>query len=86
MSQAISIMVRSLTKVSPDKTALPRHAIRIAATEKKIGEDEFMAAAIGDVDWLKHTLKPKKGTQSQMMNFDQNVRVQSVKYYRWYFI
>ena len=69
-------MVRSLpTKVSPDKA-------RIAATEKKISEDEFMAAAIGDVDWLKHTLKPKKGMQPQtQMNFDKNVRVQNAKYW-----
>ena len=78
-------MVRSLpTKVSADKA---RIATRIAATEKKISEDEFMAAAIGDVDWLKHTLKPKKGMQPPtQMNFDKNVRVQSAKYYRWYLI
>lgn len=37
--------------------------------EKKIADDEFMAAAIGDVEWLKQSLREAKG----MINFDKNV-------------
>ena len=38
--------------------------------EKKISEDEFMASAIGDVEWLKQSLRGReKGTN----NFDKNV-------------
>ena len=39
------------------------------ASDKKIAEDEFMAAAIGDVEWLKQSLRGSKGT----INFDKNV-------------
>ena len=38
------------------------------AGDKKIAEDEFMAAAIGDVEWLKQSLRGKSG-----VNFDKNV-------------
>ncbi len=38
--------------------------------EKKIGDDEFMAAAIGDLQWLKQS---QKGVRE--INYDRNVRV-----------
>ena len=37
--------------------------------EKKIADDEFMAAAIGDVEWLKQSLR-ENGSQ---INYDKNV-------------
>ena len=52
-----------------------RRPTRIMLTEKKVSDDEFMAAAIGDVEWLKHTFKGKKGA---LMNFDKNVRLQTI--------
>ena len=39
-------------------------------SEKKIADDEFMAAAIGDVEWLKQSLR-ENGSQ---INYDKNVR------------
>ena len=39
------------------------------ATEKKIADDEFMAAAIGDVEWLKQSLRDA----GPDVNFDKNV-------------
>lgn len=41
--------------------------------EKKIADDEFMAAAIGDVEWLRQSLR-EVGSQ---INFDKNVRIHS---------
>ncbi|GFS07023.1 ankyrin repeat domain-containing protein 53 [Elysia marginata] len=38
------------------------------ATEKKIADDEFMAAAIGDVEWLKQSLRDA----GPDVNFDKN--------------
>ena len=37
--------------------------------EKKIGDDEFMAAAIGDLQWLKQSQKGLRGE----INYDRNV-------------
>ena len=37
--------------------------------EKKIADDEFMAAAIGDVEWLRQSLRESM----QQINFDKNV-------------
>ena len=40
--------------------------------EKKVAEqDEFMASAIGDVEWLRQTLRASRGA----VNFDKNVRI-----------
>ncbi len=39
------------------------------AQDKKISEDEFMAAAIGDLDWLKQSFRLDKG----LPNVDKNV-------------
>ena len=38
--------------------------------EKKITEDEFMAAAIGDTEWLRQSVRGNRG----QVNFDKNVR------------
>lgn len=42
---------------------------RTKLTEKKIADDEFMAASIGDVEWLKQSLRDKK----DVLSFDKNV-------------
>lgn len=39
------------------------------ANDKRIADDEFMAAAIGDVEWLRQSLREQKGK----INFDKNV-------------
>ncbi|KAL5022802.1 hypothetical protein ScPMuIL_001957 [Solemya velum] len=44
-----------------------RRRTRIAS-DKRIAEDEFMAAAIGDVEWLKQSLREAGG----QINFDKN--------------
>ncbi len=36
---------------------------------KGIADDEFMAAAIGDTEWLRQSLRGNKGA----INYDQNV-------------
>jgi hypothetical protein len=38
--------------------------------EKRIGDDEFMAAAIGDLQWLRQS---QKGLEE--INYDRNVRI-----------
>lgn len=49
--------------------------------EKKIADDEFMAAAIGDVEWLKQSLR-ENGSQ---INYDKNVsKRSSEKFYDVY--
>ncbi|XP_071090049.1 uncharacterized protein [Haliotis cracherodii] len=47
--------------------ALRRRRTRIAS-EKKIADDEYMAAAIGDVEWLKQSLREIGGH----INYDKN--------------
>ena len=42
--------------------------------EKKIAEDEFMAAAIGDVEWLRQSLRGQKGA----INYDRNVMIRKL--------
>lgn len=55
--------------------ALPLRRRRAKVTnEKKIADDEFMAAAIGDVEWLKQSLR-EVGSQ---IVFDKNVRRTSI--------
>ncbi len=49
-----------------------RRRTKLAMTsDKKIAEDEFMAAAIGDTEWLRQSLRAKGGA----ISFDQNVRL-----------
>ena len=57
----------SLDSAKSRKRRPPRFA---NINEKKIADDEFMAAAIGDVEWLKQSLREAKG----QINFDKNVR------------
>ena len=57
----------------------PKHGLQKRKTvtqEKKIAEDEFMAAAIGDVEWLRQSLRGQKG----VINFDRNVSVRPCYY------
>lgn len=44
---------------------------RAGGNDKKIADDEFMAAAIGDVEWLRQSLREARGT----INYDKNVRL-----------
>ena len=37
--------------------------------ENKLGEDEFMAAAIGDTEWLRQSLRGSRGA----LTYDSNV-------------
>ena len=55
----------------PGSARLPyrRRRTRVAS-DKRISEDEFMAAAIGDVEWLRQTLRDQKPGE---VNFDKNV-------------
>ena len=39
--------------------------------EKKIADDEFMAAAIGDVEWLRQSIRGNRG----VINYDKNVSI-----------
>ena len=49
---------------------LPRRRTKLGFTsEKKIADDEFMAAAIGDTEWLRQSLRNNRGA----INFDKNV-------------
>lgn len=60
-----------LTKIgsSLDSAKSRKRRPRFAnVNEKKIADDEFMAAAIGDVEWLKQSLREAKG----QINFDKN--------------
>ena len=49
---------------------LVRRRTKLATThDKKISDDEFMAAAIGDVEWLRQSLRSKGGN----ISYDKNV-------------
>ena len=41
--------------------------------DKKIQDDEFMAAAIGDVEWLRQSLRDQN-IQKGEIRYDKNVR------------
>lgn len=59
---------QSQTSVSGRGGVLRRRRTKVTS-EKKIADDEFMAAAIGDVEWLKQSLR-ENGAQ---INYDKNV-------------
>ena len=42
--------------------------------DKKIQDDEFMAAAIGDVEWLRQSLRDQN-LQKGEINYDKNVSI-----------
>ena len=70
----------ALTKSDESKanqTPLRRRRTKLAS-DKKLSEDEFMAAAIGDVEWLRQSLRDGRGE----LHFDRNVRTQlhSIKF------
>jgi len=56
-------------KMAKISSVQKRKATHIQNQEKKIGEDEFMAAAIGDVEWLKQSIRGNRGA----VNYDKNV-------------
>ncbi|KAK2167329.1 hypothetical protein LSH36_29g01014 [Paralvinella palmiformis] len=55
-------------KMAKISSVQKRKATHIQNQEKKIGEDEFMAAAIGDVEWLKQSIRGNRGA----VNYDKN--------------
>lgn len=58
----------SLSVSGPGGVSVRRRRAKVT-NEKKIADDEFMAAAIGDVEWLKQSLR-ENGSQ---INYDKNV-------------
>ena len=48
---------------------LGQSMVKRKGLDKKIADDEFMAAAIGDSEWLKQSLRMKKGA----ITYDKNV-------------
>eukprot|EP00058_Branchiostoma_floridae_P023442 XP_002608932.1 hypothetical protein BRAFLDRAFT_85494 [Branchiostoma floridae] len=63
---------RRTSAVGAGRTVLPRRRTRrvVAVTKKKIVDDEFMAAAIGDVKWLEQSLRDGRSPTAM----DKNVR------------
>jgi hypothetical protein len=57
-----------LGAVPPNPKSRPR---KMRMLDKKIATDEFMAAAIGEVEWLKQSLKDRKGD----IAYDENVSI-----------
>lgn len=55
-------------KSPPAAQQQPLRRTRLAS-EKKIAEDEFMAAAIGDQEWLRQSLRGNRG----VINYDKAV-------------
>lgn len=54
------------------KQGLVRRRTKLASSyDKKIANDEFMAAAIGDVEWLRQSLRSRGG----VISYDQNVSI-----------
>ena len=54
--------------VAVNEDARPLSMMRTAA--QKVSEDEFMAASVGDVNWLKQSIK---GKTTGSTHFDKNV-------------
>lgn len=65
-------MSQSQAAGSSSARPLRRRRTRIG-NEKKIQDDEFMAAAIGDVEWLRQSLRDQNLEKGQI-NYDKNVR------------
>lgn len=61
------------THGSSSARPLRRRRTRLG-NEKKIQDDEFMAAAIGDVEWLRQSLRDQNLDKGQI-NYDKNVSV-----------
>ena len=63
MRQGSNVMDRPKRGVARRRTKL------VTTQDKKIADDEFMAAAIGDVEWLRQSLRSKGG----IISYDKNV-------------
>ncbi|KAI8482005.1 Ankyrin repeat domain-containing protein 53 [Branchiostoma belcheri] len=61
---------RRMSAVGAGRAVLPRRRTRrvVAVSKKKIVEDEFMAAAIGDVKWLEQSLRDGRSTTAMDKN------------------
>ena len=70
---ASRVVFKNLKKVQIDNINQLNDQIE---REIYIADDEFMAAAIGDVEWLKQSLRDA----GQDINFDKNVRVSKLSY------
>lgn len=68
----MSLDIQTQTNASSSARPLRRRRTRLG-NEKKIQDDEFMAAAIGDVEWLRQSLRDQN-LQKGQINFDKNVR------------
>ena len=64
-------MSESKTVGSSSARPLRRRRTRLG-NETKIQDDEFMAAAIGDVEWLRQSLRDQNLEKGQI-NYDKNV-------------
>ena len=59
----------------PKQVVVRRRTKLTSLQNKKISDDEFMAAAIGDVEWLRQSIRSKGGA----LNYDQNVSITAIK-------
>lgn len=64
--------VKTQTNTSSSARPFRRRRTRVG-NDKKIQDDEFMAAAIGDVEWLRQSLRDQNLGKGQI-NYDKNVR------------
>ena len=62
------------SRVSPPTQTRRRSKLGFTS-EKKIADDEFMAAAIGDTEWLRQSLRNNRGG----INYDKSVSYLFVK-------
>lgn len=67
----MSLETQTQTGASGSAKPFRRRRTRVG-TDKKIQDDEFMAAAIGDVEWLRQSLRDQHLEKGQI-NYDKNV-------------
>ena len=71
-----TVIAREFKGMDRPKQVLVRRRTKLTSLQnKKIADDEFMAAAIGDVEWLRQSIRIKGGT----LNYDQNVSITAIK-------
>ena len=71
-----SVALQKLKGMDRPKQVLVRRRTKLTSLQnKKISDDEFMAAAIGDVEWLRQSIRSKVGA----LNYDQNVSITVIK-------
>ena len=67
-----SVVLQKLKGMDRPKQVLVRRRTKLTSLQnKKISDDEFMAAAIGDVEWLRQSLRSKGGA----LDYDQNASI-----------